>query len=179
MKKPLMLLAGLMLLALLLLGASIVRPSNTGDRDLDSLLGSIDERAKSDPDVFFLQLGRQHDIPAEEVRQEKERWGLSYGDTYMATALSRISRRPIGAVAGEYKQNRGKGWGVMAMNMGIKPGSPEFHQMKVNARGSISHMDTMAKEKKKQQKLEKERARERDRKIKDEAQGKGQGKDKK
>ena len=179
MKKFLSAATCLVFLGLLVHGATSVQQAKTGDRKLDSLLAKINEKAKADPDGFIRQLSQKHNIPEEEIRQAKERHSLSYGDTYMATALSRISKRPIGVVAGEYKQNRGKGWGVIAMNMGIKPGSPEFHQMKVNARGSISHMDTMAKEKKKQQKLEKERAREQDRKIKEEAQGKGQGKDKK
>ena len=178
MKKFLTAATGLIFLALLVHGATD-QQARTGDRRLDSYLGKINEKAKADPDGFLSQLSLKHNIPENEIRQAKEQYGLSYGDTYMATALSRISKRRVGVVAEEYKQNQGKGWGVMAMNMGIKPGSPEFHQMKVNARGSISHMDTVAKEKKKQQKLEKERARERDRKIKDEAQGKGQGKDKK
>ena len=179
MKKLLTTAAGLVVVELLVLGAAIVKPSKTGDRDLDAQLVKIYEKAKADPDVFFRQLSQQHNIPEAEIRQEKERRGLSYGDTYMAAALSRLSKRPIGVVAEEYKPKEGKGWGVMAMNMGIKPGSPEFHQMKAAAGGSVDHMDTVAKEKKKQQKLEKERAREQERKNKDNAQGQGQGKDKK
>jgi len=97
----------------------------------------------------------------------------------MATALSRLSKRPVGAVAEGYSKNQGRGWGVMAMNMGIKPGSPGFKQMKANARGSVGHMKTMAKAKKRQKQQEMERERENDRKIKDEAQGKGQGKGRK
>lgn len=179
MKKLMATAAGLIILALLAHGAAVVRPSNTGDRDLDSLLGKINDRAKADPDVFFRQLSQQHNIPEEEIRQAKERHSLSYGDTYMATALSRLSKRPVGAVAEEYKRGQGKGWGVTALNMGIKPGSPEFHQMKANARGSVGHMKTMAKAKKRQEKQEMQRERENDRKIKNEAQGQGQGKGRK
>ena len=158
-----------------------LRPAGatTGDRKLDSLLGKINKQAEAEPDVFFRQLSQRHNIPEEEIRQAKERHDLSYGDTYMATALSRISKRPVGVVVEDYSQNRGRGWGVMAMNMGIKPGSPEFHQMKANARGSVGHMKTMAKAKKRQHKQEMKREREQDRKIKAEAQGKSQGKGKK
>ena len=49
----------------------------------------------------------------------------------------------------------------MAMNLGIKPGSPEFKQMKADARGSVGHMKTLAKAKKEQHKQELERERER------------------
>ena len=179
MKKFLTAATCLVFLGLLVHGATSVQQAKTGDRKLDSLLGKINEKAKADPDGFIRQLSQKHNIPEEEIRQAKERHSLSYGDTYMATALSRISKRPIGVVADEYKQNQGKGWGVMAMGMGIKPGSPEFKQMKANARGSVGHMKTIAKAKKKQQKQEMERERELDRRIKDEAQGKGQGKGKK
>jgi hypothetical protein len=29
-----------------------------------------------------------------------------------------------------YKRNKGKGWGVIAQRLGIKPGSAEFHRLK-------------------------------------------------
>ena len=29
-----------------------------------------------------------------------------------------------------YNANKGKGWGVIAKELGIKPGSPEFHALK-------------------------------------------------
>ena len=179
MKKILTATTCLVFLALLVHGAAFAQQAKTGDRKLDSWLGKINERAKADPDGFIRQLGQKHNIPEEEIRQARERYNLGYGDTYMATALSRITKRPIGAVAEEYKQNQGKGWGVMAMSMGIKPGSPEFKQMKANARSSVGYMKTVAKAKKRQQKQEMERERELKRKIKDEARGKSQAKGKK
>jgi len=179
MKKFLTAAVCLVFLALLVHGAAFAQQAKTGDRKLDSLLGKINEKAKADPEGFIRQLSLKHNVPEEEILQAKERHGLSYGDTYMATALSRISKRRVGVVAEEYKQNQGKGWGVMAMNMGIKPGSLEFKQMKANARGSVDHMKTLAKAKKRQNALEMKKARENDRKIKDEAQGKSQGKGKK
>jgi len=179
MKKFLTAATCLIFLGLLVHGVAFAQRTATGDRKLDSLLGKINQEAAADPDGFFRQLSQKHNVPEEEIRQARERHNLSYGDTYMATALSRISKRPIGAVAEGYKQNQGQGWGVMAMSLGIKPGSPEFKQMKADARGSIGHMKTLAKAKKNQHKQDLKRERERDRRIKDEAQGKSQGKGKK
>jgi len=179
MKRILSAATCLAFLGLLVQGAAFTQQTKTGDRKLDSYLKKIDEQAKADPDGFFRQLSLKHNIPEVEIRQARERHGFSYGDTYMATALARRANRRVGDVAAEYKQNQGKGWGVMAMRMGIKPGSAEFKELKTNARGSLVHMKTVAKAKKKQQKLEIERTREHDRKIKDEARGKGQGKGKK
>ena len=179
MKKFLTAAACLVFLGLFVRGTAFAQQAKTGDRKLDSLLGKINKQAEAEPDGFFRQLSQRHNIPEEEIRQAKERHGLSYGDTYMAAALSRASRRPVGVVAENYGKNRGKGWGVIAMNMGIKPGSPEFHQMKANARDSVGHMKTMAKARKRQHKQEMKRKQEQDRKIKAEAQGKGRGKGKK
>jgi hypothetical protein len=97
----------------------------------------------------------------------------------MATALSRKTNRRLGNLAAGYKQNQGKGWGVMAMNMGIRPGSPEFKELKTGARGSVGHMKTMAKDKKRLQEQEMGKEREHDWKVKNEAQTKDQGKGKK
>ena len=179
MKKFLTAATCLVFLGLLVHGAAFAQQSTTGDRKLNYLLKKINKHAEADPDGFIRQPSLKHNVPEEEIRQAKERHGLSYGDTYMAAALSKISKRQVGVVAEEFKQNQGKGWGVMAMNLGIKPGSPEFKQMKADARGSVGHMKTVAKAKKRQNALEMEKARENDRKIKHEAKGKSQGKGKK
>lgn len=179
MKKILTAATCLVFLALLVNGAALAQQAKTGDGKLDRWLGKINERAKADPDGFIRQLSQEHSIPADEIRQAKERYRLSDGDTYMAAALSRLSGRPVGAVAEDFSKNQGRGWGVTAMSMGIKPGSPEFHQMKTNARGSVGHMKTMAKARNRQRKEEMKKERENDRRIRAEAKGKGQGKGKK
>jgi len=176
MKKILTAATCLIFLGLLVPSVAFALQTSTGDRKLDSLLGKINEQAKADPEGFIKQLSQKHGIPEEEIRQAKEKHGLSDGDTYMATALAHKTSRSVGDVAAEYKQNQGKGWGVMAMNMGIKPGSPEFKELKANARGSVDHMKTMAKAKKSRQEREMGKGREHGRKTKDKAQGKGQGK---
>ena len=111
MKKFLTVVAGLIFLGLLVQSATSVQQSKTGDRRLNTLLGKIDARAEAEPDVFFQQLSQRHDIPEQEIRQAKERHGLGYGDIYMATALSRISKKPVGTVAEDFQQEPGPGLG--------------------------------------------------------------------
>ncbi len=63
----------------------------------------------------------------------------------------------------------------MAQRMGIKPGSPEFKELKDNAGGSVDHMGAIAKSRKQHERaLEKQRGQ----KNKGQSQGKGQGKGK-
>lgn len=40
------------------------------------------------------------------------------------------TQKPTDQVVQVYKANQGKGWGVIAKRMGIKPGSAEFHALK-------------------------------------------------
>lgn len=54
----------------------------------------------------------------------------SAADAYMVFRLGEMSGQPWERVLDEYKTNQGKGWGVMAKSLGIKPGSPEFHALK-------------------------------------------------
>jgi hypothetical protein len=51
-------------------------------------------------------------------------------NAYMVLRFGELSHQPVEKVTEEYKKNKGKGWGVMAKNLGIKAGSPEFHALK-------------------------------------------------
>jgi hypothetical protein len=152
----------------------------TGDKKFDSYLKRINEEAKGDPEGFIRRLSERHNLPEQEIREAKEKHGLDFGETYMATVLARRSNRKVGEIAAEYKQNQGQGWGVMAQRMGIKPGSPAFKEMKAEAKGHANYMKTMNKNRNKE--LERERAKEKERekekarKIKDEPGSKGKKK---
>ncbi|MCU0531636.1 MAG: hypothetical protein MUE76_06055 [Syntrophales bacterium] len=51
-------------------------------------------------------------------------------DAYIVFRLGEMSGRPYDRVLREYKTSQGKGWGVIAKSLGIKPGSKEFHALK-------------------------------------------------
>jgi hypothetical protein len=51
---------------------------------------------------------------------------MAPADVYMAPAVAKISGKPVVEVVQNYKSNNGKGWGVIAKNLGIKPGLKEF-----------------------------------------------------
>ena len=51
-------------------------------------------------------------------------------DAYMVLRLGELSGLSINTVIKEYKKSRGKGWGVVAKRLGIKPGSSAFHALK-------------------------------------------------
>ena len=53
-------------------------------------------------------------------------------DVYMCLRVGEVTHQPIDRVVAEYKAHRGQGWGAIAKNLGIKPGSAEFHALKAN-----------------------------------------------
>ena len=63
-------------------------------------------------------------------------------DAYMLLRLGEMSNKPTEDVINKYKANKGKGWGVVAKSLGIKPGSKEFHDLK---KGQDIYTDTGGK----------------------------------
>jgi hypothetical protein len=51
-------------------------------------------------------------------------------DAYMVFRLGEMSRQPPERALDVYKKSKGKGWGAMAQDLGIKPGSADFHALK-------------------------------------------------
>jgi hypothetical protein len=51
-------------------------------------------------------------------------------DVYMCLRIGEISRQPLDRIVDEHRKHKGQGWGRIAQNLGIKPGSAEFHALK-------------------------------------------------
>ena len=173
MRRVLMAAMGLVLVAGVAHGWGSQPGGSTGDRQFDATLESLGIEAKADPGGFVEQLSSRYGVPEREIRQARETYGLGPADLFMATALAGASGRPVLSVAEGYKKNQGKGWGVMAKSLGIKPGSREFHELKAGAQGSLDHMHALAKS---SQKHEPGLKQEREKKAKKDAQAKSHGK---
>ena len=173
MRRVLMAAMGLLLVAGVAHGWGSTPGGSTGDRQLDATLGSLGNEAKADPGGFVGLISSRYGVPEREIRQAREKYGLGAGDLFMATALARASGRPVVSIAGEYRKNQGRGWGVMAKSLGIKPGSKEFHELKAGAQGSLDHMHALTTSNRGH---EQELKQEHERKAKKDAQGKSRGK---
>jgi len=101
---------------------------------LDGFLNSVNIQAQADMNGFAVRLGAQFGVPEVQVRtvigSVREP-----ADAFMCLQLGQWTHRPPEQVVSVYKANQGKGWGVIAKSMGIKPGSAEFHALK---RGDLS-----------------------------------------
>jgi len=86
-------------------------------------------RAEADPGDFRARLATRFKIGGEEM--DAVVGNVPHpSDAYMIFRLSEMSKRPTHEVMDEYRSSQGKGWGVLAKSLGIKPGSREFHALK-------------------------------------------------
>ncbi len=96
---------------------------------LDDFLKNVNIQARADMNGFAVKLGAQFGVPVPQV-QAVIGTVAQPADAFMCYQLGQWSQRPPEQVVQVYKAKRGKGWGVIAKSLGIKPGSPEFHALK-------------------------------------------------
>ena len=96
---------------------------------LDDFLTNLNIQARADMNGFAARVSTQFGVPEVQVRTVigtvKEP-----ADAFMVFQLGQMTRKPPETVVRVYQTRRGKGWGVIAKELGIKPGSPEFHALK-------------------------------------------------
>ena len=86
-------------------------------------------QAQADPSGFRARLATRFHIGDAQISAVVGNVS-SPADAYIVFRLGEMSGYPPDRVMGEYKSGKGKGWGVIAKNLGIKPGSQEFHALK-------------------------------------------------
>ena len=112
-------------MVLLLLSAGVASAG-----DFDVLINELNIEASTDIGGYKAGLALDFGVSGKTVTLLLEKEKMKPGDAYMALRLSSMTSKPIDAVISEYKRSKDKGWGVMAKNLGIKPGSKEFHALK-------------------------------------------------
>lgn len=108
---------------------------NTGDTELNKSLLTIDAEAKLDFGAFKVNIGGSYDVTEKKLDYLSIELEMSAGDIYMSVEVAKITEKSLDEVVTVYTANKNKGWGVIAKELGIKPGSPEFHALKGNAKG--------------------------------------------
>jgi hypothetical protein len=96
---------------------------------LDSFLGSVNAQARVDLPGFHATVSAQFGVPVPQVQAVLGRVATP-ADAFMVFQLGQMSHRPPDTVLQTYQAHQGKGWGVIAKELGIKPGSREFHALK-------------------------------------------------
>ena len=97
--------------------------------DLDSFLSGLNRQASADRYNYGNRLSVQFETPLPLVQSILSRVE-SPADAFMCLQLGRMLNLPPERVLQTYRSNKGRGWGVVAKELGIKPGSAQFHALK-------------------------------------------------
>ncbi|MHB8094198.1 MAG: hypothetical protein ACYDH0_04575 [Candidatus Aminicenantales bacterium] len=104
--------------------------ANTGDSEFDNALNDLNTIAYADLDNFINNLIGTFGISRPWVENLVKKEKVPPADVYMIVRTANVTNRPFGAIEKYYTAHRGQGWGVVAKQLGIKPGSKEFHSLK-------------------------------------------------
>lgn len=118
---------------MLVSGIALGQDYKSGDVELDSNLKIVNTDGNKDLASFKLNLTKTFGVTLPKV-EACFKVGMTAGDAFMAFQISNIVRRPIEDVITVYTTSKSKGWGAMAKELGIKPGSAEFHALKGKAK---------------------------------------------
>jgi len=86
-------------------------------------------RAQADPSGFRAKIATRFNIGDAQITTVLSNFPKP-ADAYVALRLGEMSGKPVEYVTEQYKAGKGRGWGVLAKSLGIKPGSREFHALK-------------------------------------------------
>ncbi len=112
-------------------------PGTATASGLESFLGEIEIRASKDMGSFRADLKLTFDVSDGTLDGLFEVMS-NPSDVYMCLRIGEVAEQPIDRVVEEHQRLKGQGWGVIAKNLGIKPGSEEFHALKAGRLSSSS-----------------------------------------
>ena len=107
---------------------------NTGNAELDADLTKINANAKLDFGTFKTDLKLSYNISDKKIDYLCISVKMEPAEIYLSLELSKLSGRSVDEVVEIYKVHKDKGWGYIAKQLGIKPGSAEFHKLKENTK---------------------------------------------
>ncbi len=103
---------------------------NTGNQELDADLVQINADAKLDFGAFKTDLALSYNISDKKIDYLSVSVKMEPAEIYLTLEISKLCGRSIDDVVEIYKVHKNLGWGFIAKELGIKPGSPEFHRLK-------------------------------------------------
>ena len=130
----------------------MIFPGTATAGGLESFLDEVEVRASKDMGSFRAELRISFDVSDGTLDGLFEVMSKP-SDVYMCLRIGEVAKQPLDRVVDEHQKHKGQGWGVIAKNLGIKPGSEEFHALKAgrlstNSGGGSSDNKNKGKNKK-------------------------------
>ena len=114
----------------------------SGDIWIDTQLSDVNRYGSRYRQPFVDEMVRYYGAPRDLVSSLLVERNWAPGDIYYACAIAQILGRPCRYVVDVWERDHGQGWGNVAKQLGIKPGSAEFHRLK---RGFVPTYDRWAR----------------------------------
>lgn len=108
---------------------------NTGDMQIEAHLNEVNDYASVDIALFRKDLAFRFRASKSEMDMYLVKERMRPADVYYGYVLSYITGRPFPEIMKMYKKK--SGWGAIAKELGIKPGSDKFHALKNNTLKNI------------------------------------------
>ncbi|MDD5236301.1 MAG: hypothetical protein PHU91_01320 [Candidatus Omnitrophica bacterium] len=132
-----------------------VYKAGSGDGKLDTVLKELNDRAHDNTERFITDMSKSFGVAKQNIENMVNKVKMTFADVFMTLKIADITKKSVDAVVGEYQKNKGKGWGVVAKRLGIKPGSKEFHALKNGANATLGKIKQEEKDKEKKNKEQK------------------------
>ncbi len=97
---------------------------------LDAFLSNVNIQARADMNGFSAKVSAQFGVPEAQVKIVLGKVNNEPADAFMVFQLGQMANKSPDTVLQTYQANKGRGWGALAQELGIKPGSPEFFALK-------------------------------------------------
>jgi len=149
LSKKRLYLVGLIVLIILPPSVCAALDFNTGDAEFDLTLKEINIEAEADIEGFKVDLSLTYNISQNKLEYLFVEIEMEAADVYMTLELAEITDTSVDDVVNVYKENRGKGWGVIAKKLGIKPGSDAFMALKNKSSNKLKEGKGKGQQKKK------------------------------
>ena len=111
------------------LALSLLSPLAALGGGLDEFLNHVNIQARADMPGFSAKISTQFGVPVPRVQAVLQSV-QEPADAFMIFQLGQMSGKQPDQVMDVYLPNRKRGWGAIAKELGIKPGSAEFHALK-------------------------------------------------
>ncbi len=109
--------------------ALLLCPATAVWASLDGFMANLNVQARADLPGFKAGIAAQFGVPLPQVDAVFAQVAAP-ADVFMTFQLGQMTNKPAPVVLQTYRASKSKGWGAMAKELGIKPGSAEFHALK-------------------------------------------------
>lgn len=96
--------------------------------DFSKMMGNLTVNYKN-AQVSVL-LNQHYGVPVSTLNSLYVAYDNNWGDVAAALELSYSLNKPVSEIHTKYKKDKRRGWGVIAQDFGVKPGSAQFKRMK-------------------------------------------------